>query len=112
MSNKKQHPGFDETGQSGFGDETHDRLFSKQAPRERIRVGDGGRVVIPASMRAEMGVKPGDVLVAHVEDGELRLISPRAALDRVQGHMARYRKPEESVVDEFLAGRRAMWGEE
>lgn len=112
MPRKSQGTGFAESGQHEYGDGPSNQLFERPMPRERIRLGDGGRFVIPASMRAEMGVKPGDILVAHVEDGELRLISPKAALKRVQKHMARYKKPGESVVDEFLAERRAMWGEE
>jgi hypothetical protein len=47
-----------------------------------------------------------------VRDGELTLISRRAALRKVQDKMAKFKKAGESVVDEFLAERRAMWGEE
>lgn len=81
-------------------------------PRERTKLGDGGRFVIPAGMRADMGVKPGDDLIMYVEDGELRVRSWRDAIRRVQEKASRLKKPGESVVDDFLQGRRAMWGEE
>lgn len=104
--------GFAEEPQKGYNTRIRAELLRKPPKFERLRVGDGGRVVIPAAMREEMGIKPGDDLVAHVENGELRLISHQMALTRVQEEMAKYKKPGESVVDEFLAERRAMWGEE
>lgn len=51
-------------------------------------------------------------VTASVVDGELRVISPLAAVRQVQRMAQNYKKPGESVVDEFLAERRAMWGEE
>jgi AbrB family looped-hinge helix DNA binding protein len=73
---------------------------------------EGGRVVIPAAMREALGVGPGDELLARVANGELRLTTRAAAIRRIQERLAKYKKPGESVVDEFLAERRAMWGEE
>ena len=34
------------------------------------------------------------------------------AVRRIQSRMRKYKKPGESVVDQFLADRRALWGEE
>ena len=39
-------------------------------------------------------------------------ISSAVAVEQVQASMRRYKQPEESVVDEFLAERRMLWGEE
>src|SRR3954447_6709991 len=103
---------FKEKRQSSYKPSPREELLRKAPSYENLRLGEGGRVVIPAAMRAEMGVKPGDTLIANVEDGELKLISRRTALRKVQDSMARYRKPGESVVDEFLSERRAMRGEE
>lgn len=112
MTSAKQAQGLGEERQRNYESSTNGDMSRRQEPRERIRLGAGGRFVVPASMRAAMDVQPGDTLIAHVEDGELRVISARNALRRVQNHMARYKKPDESVVDEFLLERRAMWGEE
>ena len=39
--------------------------------RNRLRIGAHGRVVIPAAIRAEMGVDVGDELVAFLDEGRL-----------------------------------------
>ena len=39
----------------------------------RTRVGSGGRLVIPAEIREQLGLKEGTPVVMHVEDGELRI---------------------------------------
>ncbi len=98
--------GFEESGNPTF-----ESGATRTGRRERVRLGEGGRFVIPAAMREAMGVKPGDELVLHVVDGELRVRNWRDAIRRIQAEAARLKKPGASVVDEFLKGRRAMWGE-
>lgn len=82
------------------------------APRYKLTVGPGGRVVIPAEVRRALGIEEGTTLMTWVEDDEWHVITSLAAIRRVQAIAARYERPGESVVDEFLAERRAMWGEE
>jgi AbrB family looped-hinge helix DNA binding protein len=41
-----------------------------------IRVSTRGRVVIPAEIRKRLGLKPGDLLDASVEDGRM-VLTPR-----------------------------------
>ena len=53
--------------------------------RARLRIGDGGRIVIPAEMRAAMLVKPGDTVTAEVVDGEFRIVSPKVAIRKAPG---------------------------
>lgn len=112
MSKDEKPAGFAEQPQAAYDTELRELLLREPPHYEKLRLGDGGRVVIPAAMREEMGVKPGDTLIADVKDGELRLISRRMALRQAQAKLSGYRKPGESVVEEFLAERRAMWGEE
>lgn len=81
-------------------------------PGVRLTVADNGRIVIPKDMREAMELGPDGAVTARLVDGELRLISPRAAVRRIQSRMAKYKTPGTSVVDEFLAERRAMWSEE
>src|SRR5262245_51805023 len=50
----------------------------------RLQIGAGGRVVIPAEMRAAMGVGGGDLLSGRIVDGELRLLSKEAAVRKAQ----------------------------
>jgi bifunctional DNA-binding transcriptional regulator/antitoxin component of YhaV-PrlF toxin-antitoxin module len=104
--------GFGEKQQRTYDPNYRERLLKKPPRFERVRLGEGGRFVIPSAMREEMGVKPGDTLIAHVENGVLQVLSYEENLRRIQADLAKYKKPGESVVDEFLAERRALWGEE
>lgn len=71
-----------------------------------LQIGADGRVLIPAEMRRQMKIDNGGRLTAKVIDGELRLISPAAALENLQNLFAPLRGAP-SVVDELLAQRRA-----
>lgn len=102
----EEKPGFGESPQAGYASEIREFLQRKRPLYERVKLGDGGRIVIPAAMREEMGVKPGDVLIAYVEDGELRVRSWLKNLRRIQAELSALKKPGESVVDEFLEERR------
>lgn len=101
---------------SGFSEERHEfeaRTPSILAPAiefetaGKFTVGQGGRVLIPADVRAAIGVKEGDVLVASMADGELRLMSIPTAVKRAQT-MLRCEIPDEapSAVDGMIAERR------
>ena len=66
-----------------------------------LHVGDRGRVVLPAALREELGLRQGDVLSVTLEGGQLVASTPRAALKRVR---ARIRGT--GVVEELLEDRR------
>lgn len=89
-----------------------ERLAARADAGVRLTVAENGRLVIPKEMRAAMALGEDGTVTARLVEGELRLISPRAAIARAQRRLAHLKKPGESVVDEFLAERRAMWGEE
>jgi bifunctional DNA-binding transcriptional regulator/antitoxin component of YhaV-PrlF toxin-antitoxin module len=73
----------------------------------QLTIGADGRVVIPAEMRAAMQIGPDGKVTARVVDGELRVISPRAAVLRAQT-LVRDVVPEGvSLADELIAERRA-----
>lgn len=71
----------------------------------KVRVGEQGRVVIPAELRKALGIKPGETLVARVEDGRLVLEPQAAILARVRSWFAGT-PPGVSLVDELIAERR------
>ncbi len=108
MNHRDQPKGFSEQPQqplNGFP------ALPDLPTREHLRLGEGGRFVIPASMRTAMGVKPGDKLILFVEDGELRVRGQRAGIERVRKIADKHKKPGENIVDEFISDRRSMWGE-
>lgn len=70
-----------------------------------VVLGQQGRLVIPAKVRAELGLAPGDRLNVH-------LAGPRLVLERQQDAVAELRAlagavpKSRSLVDELLAERR------
>ena len=78
----------------------------------RAKIGPGGRIVIPADVRGAMGVTEGDVLLGELDGATLQLSSTGGLIASIQSEMRKLVPPGVSVVDEFLAERRAMWGED
>ncbi|MER8956947.1 AbrB/MazE/SpoVT family DNA-binding domain-containing protein [Mesorhizobium sp. M0833] len=106
MAGRTGKSGFDEDQQAQLDASARKTPLRVPAKRERVKLGEGGRFVIPAAMREEMGVKPGEEMILHVENGELRVRSWLQNLRRVQAELSALKQPGESVVDEFLKERR------
>ena len=73
----------------------------------RVKLGEGGRVVIPAAYRKRLGVRPGDDMVLRLHDGELRLTTVREGIRRAQQIVRRHVPAGRSLADELIAERRA-----
>lgn len=71
------------------------------------KITPGGRLVIPARHRRDLGLKTGDEVLLRVVDGELRILSQAEAVKRAQAMVKRRVKPGRSLVDELLRERRA-----
>jgi len=75
---------------------------------EEITVGDRGRVVLPASVRSELGLTPGTRLLLSTEDdGSLRLRPYRTVADACLGMLSDLAPDGVSLADELIAERRA-----
>ena len=74
--------------------------------RTRTRLGEKGRIVILAEMRAVLVIDTGGVLDLRVVDGELRISTIRSRIRRAQERASRYVKPGTLVSDESSAERR------
>ncbi len=70
-------------------------------------VAEGGRIVIPASYRRALGVRPGDEIVLRFEDGEVRITSRVQARRRAREYVRSLVPKGESMVDELIRERRA-----
>jgi AbrB family looped-hinge helix DNA binding protein len=75
-------------------------------PRQKTRIDPQGRIVIPAEVRQQLGMKPGDALSLRVIDGELRITTYAEAIRRVQEFMRSKVGNRTGLVDEFIAERR------
>jgi AbrB family looped-hinge helix DNA binding protein len=69
-------------------------------------LGQQGRVVIPAEVRAALGLAPGDQLHLHVHGHQLVLQRPQDAAVQLR-HLAAAVPAQRSLVEELLAERRA-----
>jgi AbrB family looped-hinge helix DNA binding protein len=72
-----------------------------------VTINSQGRVVLPAHLRRELGLTPGSVLIAYVEDGRIVLETRLNALRRVQAYVSSRVPAGVSLVDELIAERRA-----
>jgi AbrB family looped-hinge helix DNA binding protein len=72
----------------------------------RMKLNENGRVVIPAQVRAALGIEAGDELLMRVEDEELRITTLKRRIERAQKHVRKHVKAGDSLVDELIAMRR------
>jgi AbrB family looped-hinge helix DNA binding protein len=70
------------------------------------KINQNGRIVIPAAIRREMGLKAGESLLMDVEDGVLRIESYPVRIRRIQQEFAQYNRPGVLASDELIAERR------
>jgi AbrB family looped-hinge helix DNA binding protein len=73
----------------------------------RVRLGENGRIVIPAEFRRRLGLKPGDPLVLRLDQDGVVIESRRAAVRAAQ-RMIREQVPKgELLTERLFAMRRA-----
>jgi AbrB family looped-hinge helix DNA binding protein len=72
----------------------------------RMKLNENGRVVIPATFRAALGVEAGDELVMELDDKELRISTMKHRIERAQKRVRSYVKPGTLLSDELIAERR------
>jgi antitoxin PrlF len=70
-----------------------------------VVLGQQGRLVIPAELRAELGLAPGDRLHLQLAGGRLVLQRPQDAIEELRGFANQVPKTR-SLVEELLAERR------
>jgi AbrB family looped-hinge helix DNA binding protein len=80
---------------------------ARETLRAWTQIGEGGRVVIPSAMRAELGLHVGDNVLMRLEDGELHILTPSQAIRKAQELLRPYLPTDRSLVDELIAERRA-----
>lgn len=81
---------------------------ARESPEE-VSVNGQGRVTIPAEMRRDAGLEPGETAYVHVEDGAVVLENRATYAARIRREVAASwtGDPDASVVDELEADRRA-----
>src|ERR1035437_8412194 len=69
------------------------------------KINENGRIVIPAALRQQMGIKTGEPVLMEVKDGVLRMESHRARIRRVSESLRQLIPPERCPSDELIADR-------
>lgn len=103
MNKRGKQAGFEEGGQSA-----HELAHGswKKPMLDRVKLGEGGRLVIPAAMREALGVKPGDDMALEVEDGELKVKSYSSVIRELQEEFSKLVPAGKGAVDDFLKARK------
>jgi AbrB family looped-hinge helix DNA binding protein len=74
-----------------------------------VRISEGGRIVIPAEYRRQLGLEIGDEVILHLDGQELRLFSRLQGIRRAQEIVRQYssHRPDGPLAsDELIAERR------
>ena len=77
------------------------------SPFFEVAVDDEGRVAIPAELLSSLLVEKGRPLIAEFVDGDLRMISPKAAMRKVRRLVGERDWGTDSAVDQLISERRA-----
>lgn len=74
---------------------------------QRVKIVEGGKLVIPAVMRRELGIAAGDTVMVDVNHGELRVRSISKALEQARAILRRHIPEGSNLSDELIQDRRA-----
>jgi AbrB family looped-hinge helix DNA binding protein len=81
-------------------------VIVKKSKSVSSKINQNGRIVIPAAIRRQMGLKAGDSLLMEVEDGVLRMESHRARIRRIQQEFKKIIPPGGMLISEQLIAER------
>lgn len=73
----------------------------------RVKVSEGGRVVIPAEYRQALGIHIGDDVILNIEGRTVEMRTIDEAIRRAQELVSKYIPAERVLTDELIAERRA-----
>ena len=73
---------------------------------ETVILGESGRIVLPASIRKELGLEAGDRLTVLSDGHEIRILSRKMALASIRAGIVQQRGTLDGILDEFLDEKR------
>lgn len=76
----------------------------------RTKLGEGGRIIIPASFRQDLHLTKGDDIILHMQEDAIYITTPNHALHKLQQKAKKYVNStgnKISLVQELLSLRRA-----
>ena len=75
-------------------------------------IGAGGRIVIPAEFRREIGADIGEEVILRLVDGEIRILTRSQAIRKAQALVRESIPRNRSLVKELLSERRTEFERE
>lgn len=107
---RKAGGGLQTSRQPGMADPT--RKFAHEAKVDvrravRIDVGKDGTLILPPALLLAMGLSDGGVLLARLEEDEIKMMTPETTTRKIQAMMREVVPKGVSLVDELIAERRA-----
>lgn len=70
----------------------------------RVRIGNQGRLVVPAELRRELGVEPDDILVGWIDESGRLIFQRREDIEKEIWAM--FEGVDHSMADDLIAERR------
>jgi bifunctional DNA-binding transcriptional regulator/antitoxin component of YhaV-PrlF toxin-antitoxin module len=92
----------------GFSEDGAPHVAGAAPPltHQAVELGAGGRLVIPAPMRAALGMKIGDRLTVQLDGNQLRIYTFQAGLRRAREIIGKYLPKGVDPVEDFLRWKR------
>jgi AbrB family looped-hinge helix DNA binding protein len=85
----------------------HGKIAARwQMIKTLTKIGEGGRLVIPSDFRKALGVEAGDEVVLVLEEGSLRVMTPKEGIRRAQELVRRYVPEGHRLSEELIEERR------
>jgi bifunctional DNA-binding transcriptional regulator/antitoxin component of YhaV-PrlF toxin-antitoxin module len=72
----------------------------------KTKLDEDGQIIIPPEFLQALGLEVGDTLILRLEDGEVRIFTPKQAIRNAQELVRESLLEERSLSDELIAERR------
>ena len=73
----------------------------------KTQITKGGRLIVPARLRKELQIEVGDEVILRLENGSIRLIPLRQAVELAQKMVRQYVPKNTSLVEDLIQARRS-----
>ncbi len=73
--------------------------------QEHVKIGEGGRIIVPVRYRKALNLHTGDELIIQLEEGEIRLFKQGSAVKNLQS-LAKQKSKQRNHTDAFLIARK------
>lgn len=109
MRRKRAKPGKPGIPKKASGFSENGTTYAADAPpptHQAVELGAGGRLVIPAPMRAALGMKIGDRLTVQLDGNQLRIYTFQEGLRQAREIIGKYLPKHVDPVEDFLRWKR------